>query len=127
MFAPMSVVIDTIGRLYVAENGNHAIRRITTAGRLLRIHGVVLLTSSWLPSLGVVTKYAGTKGSSGFANGIAANALFNGPAAMVFDTSHNIFVADANGIRYLNITAGMLFFIRHEWSLSHEFFLAQAR
>jgi sugar lactone lactonase YvrE len=73
-YQPAAISIDAIGNVYVAENGNNIIRKITPAG--------------------VVTTIAGTAGVFGYkdANGIAAK--FFGPAGLTIDTSGNIYFSD---------------------------------
>ena len=63
--------------LYVAEYGNHTIRKIVI-------------------STGVVTTFAGTAGSSGSADGTGASARFNGPYAITNDGT-NLYVAEYAG------------------------------
>ena len=81
---PFGVAVDTAGNVYVADNGNHLIRKISPAG--------------------VVTTLAGTVGAFGFADGTGTNASFAGPAGVAVDTAGNVYVAD-NGnhlIRMIN-------------------------
>lgn len=80
-FLPSGVAVDTGGTVYVADSGNHAIRRITIGG--------------------TVSTYAGALGGSGLVNGVGINARFNNPNSLVVDTAGNVFVADSlnNAIR----------------------------
>jgi sugar lactone lactonase YvrE len=73
-FQPGDVVADASGTLYVADTGNHTIRRITAAG--------------------VVTTFAGLAGSSGSANGSGSSARFNTPGGIAIDSMGNLYVAD---------------------------------
>ncbi len=70
---PQGVAIDAQGNLYVADTGNHSIRRIDTSG--------------------TVTTLAGD-GTSGFVNGNGAAARFNAPRGIAVDTLGRIYVAD---------------------------------
>jgi hypothetical protein len=72
--APAGIVMDASGNAYVADTGNHTIRKVTSAG--------------------VVTTLAGTAGVSGSTNGAGAAARFNSPAGVALDGSGNLFVAD---------------------------------
>ena len=73
--SPSGIAIDTAGNLYVADTGNHTIRKIVVAS-------------------GTVSTFAGTAGSSGLtnANGIAAR--FNSPQGITIDAAGNLYVAD---------------------------------
>jgi hypothetical protein len=78
---PMGIAIDNLGNVYVADGSNHCIRKITA---------------------GVVSTYAGQKGTSGFSN--SSNpllALFNFPYGIAINSSREMFVADVanNAIR----------------------------
>jgi sugar lactone lactonase YvrE len=67
------------GNLYVADNANYTIRKVTPGG--------------------AVTTFAGTAPNSGFTNGTAAAAQFNVPIALRADAQGNLYVADnANGV-----------------------------
>ncbi len=71
---PNDVVVDGGENLYVADTGNHTIRRISPSG--------------------VVTTLAGDPGHTGFADGTGSAALFSKPAALALSTTGDLFVAD---------------------------------
>ncbi len=81
---PDSIAVDSAGNIYVADQGNHTIRKITPAG--------------------LVTTIAGQAGSSGSADGVGALARFNAPAGLVVDNSGSIFVADSRNGTIRKIT-----------------------
>ncbi|QDH70770.1 NHL repeat-containing protein [Marilutibacter alkalisoli] len=70
---PSGLALDLAGNLYVADTGNHAIRKVTPAG--------------------VVTTLAGN-GQPGFHDGAGAQAQFDGPMGVAVDASGRVHVAD---------------------------------
>jgi len=77
---PYGVAVDSNGNVYVVDNGNHGIRKITSAG--------------------VVTTLAGS-GTKGNADGTGSAASFYSPAGLAVDSNGNVYVADTgnNAIR----------------------------
>jgi hypothetical protein len=71
---PLGVAVDTNGTVYVGDSGNNAIRKITPAG--------------------VVTTLAGLIGTSGTNDGVGAAARFNYPEDVAVDGSNYVYVAD---------------------------------
>ncbi|MCX7746428.1 MAG: hypothetical protein N2645_06015 [Clostridia bacterium] len=76
---PRSIVCNSMGMIYVADTGNHAIRRIYKNR---------------------VTTFAGSKtpekaGKPGYADGRAADAMFNKPVSMCIDKEGNLYIADS--------------------------------
>jgi streptogramin lyase len=80
---PEALCVDTAGNVYVADQGNNVIRKIT--------------------KLGVVTTLAGS-GNAGAANGKGTAASFNGPAGVAVDTKGNVYVGDSNNNLIRKIT-----------------------
>src|SRR5439155_902940 len=72
---PSSVAVDAAGSVYVADQVNYTIRKITSAGE--------------------VTTLAGLAGHGGSANGTNSAARFNGPSGVAVDSAGNVYVADA--------------------------------
>ena len=70
---PSSVAVDSAGNVYVADFGNHTIRKITPAG--------------------VVTTLAGLAGNFGSADGVGSDARFNQPIGVAVDSAGNVYVA----------------------------------
>jgi sugar lactone lactonase YvrE len=72
--APTGVVVDGTGDVYVADRGNHTIRKVTSAG--------------------VVSTLAGLAGSYGRADGAGSAARFDNPTGVAVDDSGRVYVAD---------------------------------
>ncbi|GAA4315425.1 hypothetical protein GCM10023149_12030 [Mucilaginibacter gynuensis] len=72
-FSPSALAFDRDGYLYVADSDNNLIRKINTAGDVVRLAG---------------------SGAAGKENGVANNASFNYPSGIVVDASNSVYVAD---------------------------------
>ena len=81
---PQGVAVDNAGNVYVADAGNHSIRRIAASG--------------------AVTTVAGD-GTSGFVNGNGANARFSNPRGVAIDNIGQIHVADTGNHAVRRISA----------------------
>jgi hypothetical protein len=72
--SPTSLASDAADNLYVADEYNHTIRKITSAG--------------------LVSTLAGLAGASGSNDGTGSSARFNRPAGVAVDSAGNVYVAD---------------------------------
>ena len=81
---PQGVAVDGAGNVYIADAGDHRVRRIDTAGIITTIAGT------------------GTMGSTGD-NGLATSALLDGPSAVAIDAAGNIYIADTGNERIRRI------------------------
>jgi hypothetical protein len=72
--SPSGVAADSAGNVYVADDGNATIRKITPAG--------------------VVTTFAGTAAVIGSSDGTSAGASFDNPSGVTTDSAGNVYVAD---------------------------------
>lgn len=81
---PEGLAIDPQGNLYVADTGNHRIRRISPDGN--------------------VSTFAGSV--QGSADGVGSTARFDGPADLELDAAGNLYVSEYQGSRLRLITPG---------------------
>jgi len=130
---PSGVAVGSDGTVYVTDQGNSALRKISTAGVVSTLAGNSTLTTLFnFPSAiaidskgnlfiadesGRIFEYttnsvlymlAGTTNANGFNNGIGSAATFNYPQGIAVDAGGNIFVADQynNCIRKITISIG---------------------
>jgi DNA-binding beta-propeller fold protein YncE len=76
--------VDDLGNLYVADSGNHTIRKITPAG--------------------VMTTLAGSAGHGGTNDGVGGAARFASPLGVAADSAGNVYVADSRNNTIRKIT-----------------------
>ncbi|MEZ0184738.1 NHL repeat-containing protein, partial [Flavobacterium oncorhynchi] len=81
---PTGLAVDATGNVYVADGGNHKIRKITPAG--------------------TVTTLAGS--TIGYTDGTSILAKFNNPTDVTLDASDNVYVADYSNYKIRKITPG---------------------
>ena len=85
--APSGVAVDVAGNVYIADTGNHRIRKVTV-------------------STGIITTIAGRGAPRLLGDGgLATAAYLNAPAGLTLDAAGNIYIADSNNRRIRKITA----------------------
>ena len=94
-YLPFGLTVDGSGNLYVADTFNHAIRKIVAG-----THAVSTVAG------GGGGNATNTEGTSGYANGAGATALFNEPFQVAIDGNGNVFVADMGNDVIREISAG---------------------
>ncbi|OLZ64762.1 hypothetical protein AV521_34400 [Streptomyces sp. IMTB 2501] len=83
---PREVAVDSAGAVYIADTGNHRIRKITADGKISTVAGT------------------GTPGSSG--DGVSATAAqLNSPFGLVVDSTGTLYFSEYNNHRVRKITA----------------------
>jgi hypothetical protein len=83
---PQGVAVDQNGVCYVADSGNHTIRRV-------------------LPS-SETTTFAGLTGLEGSTDGTGSGARFSAPSGVAVDSAGNVYVTDYNNSTIRKITPG---------------------
>ncbi|MGB4446551.1 MAG: T9SS type A sorting domain-containing protein [Cloacibacterium sp.] len=81
--SPTGIAIDSNNNLYVADTGNHIIRKITPAGNVTTIAG---------------------SGVAGNTDGTGTSAKFSAPRGIAIDNNDNLYVTDYNNHRIRKIT-----------------------
>lgn len=82
-FGPHDVVVDSLGNVYVADDGNNRVRKVTPTG--------------------LVTTLAGS-GNSSYLDGNGTNAKFRRPISVALDAQSNVYVADFDNNRIRKVT-----------------------
>jgi streptogramin lyase len=81
---PEGIAVDMVGNVFVADQMNHVVRKITPAG--------------------LVSTYAGVPGQPGSSDGAAQQARFCYPFGVAVDASGNVYVADTTNCVIRTIT-----------------------
>lgn len=84
--SPHGITVDSSNNIYIADYGNHTIRKITIDGD--------------------VTTIAGTAGTNGHSDNTGTDALFRDPVGIVADTNGNLFVTEFRGKVVRKLTPG---------------------
>ncbi|MEB3198426.1 MAG: hypothetical protein VKP62_14595 [Candidatus Sericytochromatia bacterium] len=77
-FQPSGLVVDGLGRVYIADRGNHALRLLTRDSQ----GGIRVRT------------FAGAGGQPGYRDGAGLSARFNEPTGLSLDGDNRLYVAD---------------------------------
>jgi len=85
-FNPVSAAVDSSGNIYIADAGDHTVRKVTSGG--------------------VVTTLAGTSGVAGAVDGNGTGAQFTYPYGIAVDSAGNVYVSDTGTQTIRKITPG---------------------
>jgi sugar lactone lactonase YvrE len=88
--SPGSIARDNAGNMYLAEEGNATIRKLSPGGD--------------------VTTFAGKAGTSGAQDGLGTAATFTAPRSISLDHQGNIYVADSSLIRKISASGDVKLF-----------------
>lgn len=83
---PGGIALDAEGNIYIADTGNHVIRKLDTSGN--------------------VSTLAGKFGNPGKLDGSGSGAQFNSPLGAAVDADGNVYVSDAGNSTIRRITPG---------------------
>ncbi|MGA2866577.1 MAG: immunoglobulin domain-containing protein [Verrucomicrobiota bacterium] len=123
------MALDSAANVYVADSGNHTIRKVTPGGVVTTLAGLAARfnwpcgvavdsagnvyvadnlnnTIRKVTPGGEVTTLAGLAGSSGGADGPGSAARFGGPCGLAVDSAGNVYVADSGNDTIRKVTAG---------------------
>ena len=87
---PSGIVVDNTGIIYVVDNYNNTIRKITPFANVSNSQ--------------TVSTFVGDKTAAGFADGTGTAAKFNSPMDILADENNNLYVSDAENHRIRKIT-----------------------
>jgi uncharacterized protein (TIGR03437 family) len=87
MRSPAGLAIDSAGTVYIADTGNHRVRKVTSDGKISNVAGI------------------GAAGYSGDL-GNATLAGLNSPAGIAVDKTGNLYIADTSNSRIRRVSPG---------------------
>ena len=131
---PYGLAADLNGNLYVADFGNHCIRKISPDGTISTVAGLTASTQVSGPrnlavdtmgnlyisdftasrvyrrsAQGVFTAYAGSPTAIGLGdNGLATLARLQNPAGLAVDLAGNLFICDSGNKRIRKVSGGII-------------------
>ena len=99
---PVGIAIDKVGNLFISDQNNHVIRKITPDGKVINFAGQVMLINSYYfgSSFGheteknIITINNNLKLDEDAINGAGLNAILLEPHEMVVDANSNLYLVD---------------------------------
>lgn len=91
--APRGVSVDSLGTVYIADTGNHRIRKVTPDGLITTVAG---------------DGYTNSNGTGRFSgdSGAAVSASLNNPTSLTITSNGTIYIADTSNHRIRKVTPG---------------------
>jgi sugar lactone lactonase YvrE len=86
---PRGLVLDGAGNLYIADTGNHRVRKVDTSGTITTVAG------------------NGSTGNGGDGE-LAVNASVNNPRYLTLDSSGNLLISATARVRKVDLTSGII-------------------
>ncbi len=86
---PEQIALDAVGNLYIADTGNNCVRMVD-------IHGIMTTVAG--------SAIAGSTGDGG----PAVSAQLTGPRGVAVDPFGNLYISEANRIRIVNLSSGII-------------------
>src|SRR5438876_3830946 len=91
---PYGVAVDGAGNIYIADTGNHRIRKVSPDGIITTVAGLGSFTNGSFSGVG----YSGDGGP-------ATEATLNSPHGVAVDTNGNIYIADTENRRIRKVAS----------------------
>ena len=112
LHSPSSVSVDAAGNLYVADTGNHRVRKVTPAGSILPVGGTGLVSPAYALADALGNVYIADEGNGQILKMTAAGVLtsvvtgLQSPRGLALDRAGNLYFTEAGAQRVRRLTPG---------------------